>query len=251
MFIGYSTVSSVVVLWLMLEYFYFYYLIRTVVFINRYRSLVCCTVLSGKVSLQLLLLWRISLFCLLFFLFLVVGLVLQRGCEYLLLGVDTVLILCSIYWEICGCGSEYLLVFLYRQQAWGFLHHTVVAPIASLIHTNIGTLFVIVAFNNDFWPNVKCYFRTPCVPTCTCLLVWPEIFITSLSCLWMEIYRQYFINNLLSPELLFNFSTLCIQNVNNTGTKYVRIMKQTAIWRGRKNGEYIPCLKYSVPIFVE
>jgi len=27
-------------------------------------------------------------------------------------------------------------------------------------------------------------------------------------------------------------------------------MKQTAFWRGR-NGEYIPCLKYSVPIFVE
>jgi len=26
----------------------------------------------------------------------------------------------------------------------------------------------------------------------------------------------------------FNSSTLCIQNVNNTGTKYVRIMKQTA-----------------------
>ena len=26
----------------------------------------------------------------------------------------------------------------------------------------------------------------------------------------------------------FNFSTFCIQNVNNTGTKYVRIMKQTA-----------------------
>ena len=25
----------------------------------------------------------------------------------------------------------------------------------------------------------------------------------------------------------FNFSTLCIQNVNNTGTKQVRIMKQT------------------------
>jgi len=25
-----------------------------------------------------------------------------------------------------------------------------------------------------------------------------------------------------------NFSTPCIQNVNNTGTKYVRIMKQTA-----------------------
>jgi len=56
MFIGYSTVSSVVVLWLMLEYFYFSYLIRIVVFINRCRSLDCCTVLSGKVSLQILLL---------------------------------------------------------------------------------------------------------------------------------------------------------------------------------------------------
>jgi len=38
--------------------------------------------------------------------------------------------------------------------------------------------------------------------------------------------------------------------VNNTGTKYVRIMKQTAFLRG-KNGEYIHCLKYSVPTFVE
>jgi len=27
-------------------------------------------------------------------------------------------------------------------------------------------------------------------------------------------------------------------------------MKQTAFLRG-KNGEYIPCLKYSVPVFVE
>jgi len=36
--------------------------------------------------------------------------------------------------------------------------------------------------------------------------------------------------------------------VNNTGTKYFRIMKQTAF---KENGEYIPCLKYSVPKFVE
>ena len=42
-----------------------------------------------------------------------------------------------------------------------------------------------------------------------------------------------------------------ILNVNNTGTKYVRTMKQAAFWRGKKNGEYIPCLKYSVNIFVE
>ena len=38
--------------------------------------------------------------------------------------------------------------------------------------------------------------------------------------------------------------------MNNTGTKYVRIMKLAAFLRG-KNEEYIPCLKYSVPIFVE
>jgi hypothetical protein len=39
--------------------------------------------------------------------------------------------------------------------------------------------------------------------------------------------------------------------VNNTGTKYVRLMKQTAFSRGKRNGDYIPCLKYAVPIFVE
>ena len=48
----------------------------------------------------------------------------------------------------------------------------------------------------------------------------------------------------------FNFSTPCIWNVNNTGTKQVSIMKQTAFWR-EKTGEYRACLKYSVPIFVE
>jgi len=38
--------------------------------------------------------------------------------------------------------------------------------------------------------------------------------------------------------------------VNKTGTKYVRIMKETA-FEEEKNGEYIPCLKYLVPVFVE
>jgi len=38
--------------------------------------------------------------------------------------------------------------------------------------------------------------------------------------------------------------------MNNTGTKYVRIMKLTAFSRG-KTGEFIPYLKYSLPIFVE
>jgi len=39
-------------------------------------------------------------------------------------------------------------------------------------------------------------------------------------------------------------------NVNNTGTKYVIIMKQTT-FKEEKNREYIPCLKYSLPKFVE
>jgi hypothetical protein len=38
--------------------------------------------------------------------------------------------------------------------------------------------------------------------------------------------------------------------MNNTGTKQVNIMKQTAFLR-EKNGEYRACLKYSVPVFVE
>ena len=38
--------------------------------------------------------------------------------------------------------------------------------------------------------------------------------------------------------------------MNNTGTKQVSIMKQTAFSR-EKNGDYRACLKYSVPIFVE
>jgi hypothetical protein len=40
--------------------------------------------------------------------------------------------------------------------------------------------------------------------------------------------------------------------VNNTETKYVGIMKKKLHFEEeKKNGEYIPCLKYSVPIFVE
>ena len=38
--------------------------------------------------------------------------------------------------------------------------------------------------------------------------------------------------------------------MNNTETKQVSIMKQTA-FRREKNGECRACLKYSVPIFVE
>jgi len=58
MLTGYFSVSSILVLCLMLGYFYFSYLIRIVMFFNRYRSLDCFAVLSGKVFLQFLLLWR-------------------------------------------------------------------------------------------------------------------------------------------------------------------------------------------------
>jgi hypothetical protein len=38
--------------------------------------------------------------------------------------------------------------------------------------------------------------------------------------------------------------------VNNTGTKQVSIVKQTAFLR-EKTGEYRARLKYSIPVFVE
>jgi len=40
--------------------------------------------------------------------------------------------------------------------------------------------------------------------------------------------------------------------VNNTGTKQVKSYGTNCILKKeKKNGEYTPCLKYSVPIFVE
>jgi hypothetical protein len=45
-----------------------------------------------------------------------------------------------------------------------------------------------------------------------------------------RIQAHYNINP-LAPEFFFNFSTPCMQNVNNTGTKKGSIMKQTAILR--------------------
>jgi len=38
--------------------------------------------------------------------------------------------------------------------------------------------------------------------------------------------------------------------MNKTGTKNVRMLKKYAFLK-EKNGDYTPCLKYSVPIFVE
>jgi len=41
---------------------------------------------------------------------------------------------------------------------------------------------------------------------------------------WTAMYRL----KLLAPEFVLSFSATCIQTVNNTGIKYVTIMKQTA-----------------------
>jgi hypothetical protein len=56
--------------------------------------------------------------------------------------------------------------------------------------------------------------------------------------------------NLLAPELFFLFYHTLYIKCEYTATKYVIIMKRTAFLRG-KNGDYIPCLKYLVPLFVE
>jgi len=88
--------------------------------------------------------------------------------------------------------------------------------------------------------------RTSDLPICSTA---PALDITYVT--WLNEYCTVrTILTFWSRNYFLNFSTFCIQNVNNIGTKYVRIMKQTAFWRG-KNGEYKPCLKYSVPIFVE
>jgi len=48
-------------------------------------------------------------------------------------------------------------------------------------------------------------------------------------CVCVCVERGECVFNLLAPELFFfNFSTPCIYNVNNTGTKQVRIMKHIA-----------------------
>ena len=67
---------------------------------------------------------------------------------------------------------------------------------------------------------------------------------------WDPIECYFVVPQHFGPGIIFLILSHAVYNVNNTGTKYVIIMKQTAFWR-EKNGEYIPCLKYSVPIFVE
>ena len=61
---------------------------------------------------------------------------------------------------------------------------------------------------------------------------WPE----NYSCHGMSQQMQgaYALTFSRRDYFFFNFSTPCIYNVNNTWTKYVRIMKQTAFWKEKK-----------------
>ena len=110
MFTGYSTVNSVV-LWLMLGYLYFVYLIRMVVFSTRYRCLDCCTLLWGSFPAVFVVTYFVVLPAV--FSFLVVGPVLQRGCVYLLLGVDTVR--CFVLYCFCPPCCEHCAGFWVTQ----------------------------------------------------------------------------------------------------------------------------------------
>jgi len=51
---------------------------------------------------------------------------------------------------------------------------------------------------------------------------------------FVYVFFLFFYLTLWRRIFFFNFSTPCIQNVNNTVTKYVRIMKQNTFWRGKK-----------------
>ena len=54
-----------------------------------------------------------------------------------------------------------------------------------------------------------------------------------------EVQLSYTYLTFWNRNCFFNFRTPCTQNVNNTGTKYVRIMKQTAFCREKKRRVYI------------
>ena len=54
----------------------------------------------------------------------------------------------------------------------------------------------------------------------------------------------------MAPELFFLILAHSVYKMWIIQEPNVGIIKQTAFWRG-KYGEYIPCLKYSVPVFVE
>ena len=92
-----------------------------------------------------------------------------------------------------------------------------------------------VILHLQYYPSAG-YVSSHGIPS-THVFVWPiSLTKTHQLTFWC---RNYF----------FNFSTpvykmWIIQEQN------VRIMKQTAFWKEKK-GEYIPCLKHSVPIFVE
>ena len=110
----------------------FFYLIRIVVFSTRYRCLDCCTVLSGKVFLQFLLLRRVSLFCPLFF---------HSLWSNLFYNVDV----CIFSWVLTLFDTFFYTVFVHRVvitvRAFGFTkkYRTVSTPRRRYTHLRCRT----------------------------------------------------------------------------------------------------------------
>ena len=66
----------------------------------------------------------------------------------------------------------------------------------------------------------------------------------TLKCVLSHVSVNMFLNRIrvltfCCQNYFSNFSTFCIQNVNNTGAKYVRIVKQTAFEEEKKRRVYI------------
>ena len=94
------------------------------------------------------------------------------------------------------------------------------------LYTSAAQIMGTVTLKNSslrLWPRQQIALKDTSLPTLNCLTFWRRNYLI----LAHTAYKMWI-----------------IQEPN------VRIMKQTAFWR-EKNGEYIPCLKYSVPIFVE
>ena len=72
--------------------------------------------------------------------------------------------------------------------------------------------------------NFLLYYKNLSIPRAA----WSKVWVCDRTLAGIVVYIS-----LLAPELIFNFSKPCVQNVNNTGTKQVRIMKQTEFKKKR------------------
>ena len=111
------------------------------------------------------------------------------------------------------------------------LHHTI--RFSSALKVETGFLLNAATLYKTALHSITEYLNLPRVTYFGSFLEkkYSSIFFTSLNAHKIPNFGQHVGGNFnrLAPELFFlNFSTLCTKNVNNTGTKQVSIMKQTA-----------------------